>query len=71
VLVWGEARDGRGAKVVSRLRGPEGYTWTALAALKVVERVLGGEAPPGFQTPSRAYGPDLVLEVPGVERRDE
>ena len=56
--------------MVSRLRGPEGYTFTALAALAVVGRVLAGEAPPGFQTPSTAYGPDFVLEVPGVQRED-
>jgi short subunit dehydrogenase-like uncharacterized protein len=69
-LLWGEARDDRGARVVARLRGPEGYTLTALTALAVLESVLAGQAPPGFQTPSRAYGPDFVLAVPGVQRRD-
>jgi hypothetical protein len=34
-------------------------------------RVLNGDAPPGYQTPSLAYGPDFVLEIPGVERKDE
>jgi short subunit dehydrogenase-like uncharacterized protein len=70
-LLWGEVTDDRGGRAVSRLRGPEGYTLTALTALAVVERVLAGEAPPGFQTPSRAYGPDFILQVPGVERRDD
>jgi short subunit dehydrogenase-like uncharacterized protein len=70
-LLWGEARDEAGACVVSRLSGPEGYTLTALAALAVVGRVLTGQAPPGFQTPARAYGPDFVLELPGVERVDD
>jgi short subunit dehydrogenase-like uncharacterized protein len=69
-LLWGEVTDDRGGRAVARLRGPEGYTLTALAALAVVERVLAGQAPPGFQTPARAYGPDLILQVPGVERRD-
>jgi len=32
--------------------------------------VLDGEAPTGYQTPASAFGPDLVLEVPGVERID-
>jgi short subunit dehydrogenase-like uncharacterized protein len=70
-LVWGEVRDDRGAVAVSRLRGPEGYTTTALTALAVVERVLAGQAPPGFQTPAKAYGPDFILTVPGFERSDE
>ena len=70
-LLWGEVRDERGACAVARLRGPEGYTLTALTALAVVQRVLAGQAPPGFQTPAKAYGADFVLEVPGVQRSDE
>jgi short subunit dehydrogenase-like uncharacterized protein len=70
-LLWGEATDDAGGRAVSRLRGPEGYTLTMLAALAVVGRVLNGQAPPGFQTPSLAYGPDFVLELPGVTRSDE
>jgi short subunit dehydrogenase-like uncharacterized protein len=70
-LLWGEARDEQGRRVVSRLRGPEGYTLTALAALAVVERVLAGEVRTGFQTPARVYGADFILGMPGVERRDE
>ncbi len=70
-LLWGEAEDATGRRVVSRLQTPEGYTLTALASLAIVERVLAGEAPPGFQTPSRAYGPDFVLAIEGVTRTDE
>jgi short subunit dehydrogenase-like uncharacterized protein len=70
-LLWGEATDSVGGRVASRLRGPEGYTLTVLAALAVVKRVLGGEALPGFQTPSLAYGPDFVLALPGFSRTDE
>jgi short subunit dehydrogenase-like uncharacterized protein len=69
--VWGEASDGTGKTVVSRLRGPDAYTFTALAALTIVERVLAGEAPTGFQTPSLAYGADLVMELPGMTRTDD
>jgi short subunit dehydrogenase-like uncharacterized protein len=43
---------------------------TADAALEIVRRVLDGAAPAGFQTPARAYGADLVLELPGTQRRD-
>ena len=69
-FVWGEARDERAGRVTSRLRGPEGYTLTALTALAVMERVMAGEARPGFQTPAGMYGADFILGVPGVERFD-
>lgn len=69
-LVWGEVTDDASGKAVSRLQCPEGYTLTALTALAIVARVLAGEAPAGFQTPSRAYGADLILEIEGVTRED-
>jgi short subunit dehydrogenase-like uncharacterized protein len=69
-LLWGEAVADDGRRAEARLRGPEGYTLTALAAVHLARRALGGDAPPGFQTPSRAYGPDVVLELPGVARAD-
>lgn len=68
--VWGEAEDASGQKAAARLRGPEGYTLTALTALRAIERVLAGDAPAGFQTPSLAYGPDFILEIAGVARED-
>ena len=70
-FLWGEAADTLERVVVSRLRTPEGYELTALTALAIVERVLAGDAHPGFQTPSHAYGADFVLGIPGVERQDE
>ncbi|MBY0587679.1 saccharopine dehydrogenase NADP-binding domain-containing protein [bacterium] len=69
-LLWGEVRNKKGETRSSRIRGPEGYTLTALTSLLIVERVLRGEATPGFQTPSRMFGKDLILEVPGTVRED-
>jgi len=69
-VLWCEATDEAGNRVTALLRGPDGYTLTARAALAVVKRVLAGSAPPGFQTPALAYGPDLVLELEGVVRED-
>ena len=69
-LLWGEVEDEQGQRRVSRMRGPEGYTFTALAAVAAVEKVLAGQAPAGFQTPSLAYGADFVLEIAGVTRED-
>ncbi|HEV7860821.1 MAG TPA: saccharopine dehydrogenase NADP-binding domain-containing protein [Pyrinomonadaceae bacterium] len=69
-FVWGEAEDASGQRVASRLQGPEGYTLTALTALAIAARVLAGDAPAGFQTPSRAYGADFILNIEGVRRED-
>jgi len=69
--VCGEVEDAQGRKAVSRLHGPEaGVIWTARAALAAVQKVLAGNASPGFQTPALAYGADFVLECEGVTRED-
>ncbi len=69
--VWGEVTDDRGGKAVARLHGPEaGVVWTAEAALAVLSHALSGNAPLGYQTPARAYGPDLVMQCSGVTRED-
>jgi short subunit dehydrogenase-like uncharacterized protein len=69
-LLWGEARDAS-ATVVSRLAGPESYALTVQTALAAVEKIRGGGARIGFQTPSLAFGADFVLEIAGVVRTDE
>jgi short subunit dehydrogenase-like uncharacterized protein len=69
--VWGEVEDDQGRKAVSRLHGPEaGVVWTAQTALASVQKVLAGNASPGFQTPALAYGADFVVECEGVTRED-
>jgi len=68
--LWGEASDLNGNRVESRMLTPEGYTLTALAALKIAQKILDGAFTPGFQTPARAYGADLVMEIDGVNRQD-
>ncbi len=68
--LWGEAWDDDGNRVVSRLRTPDGYTLTALTAVAAAQKVLAGGAKPGFQTPSRAFGADFILEIEGTERED-
>jgi short subunit dehydrogenase-like uncharacterized protein len=68
--VWGMVEDAAGERAVARISGPNGYTLTAHAALIIQQRMLAGLTPAGFQTPSSACGPDLVLEIPGVLRED-
>ena len=69
-LLWGEARDADENRVESRMQCPEGYTVTALAALNIAEKILAGNVKAGFQTPAKAYGPDLIMEIDGVSRQD-
>lgn len=69
-LMWGEASDGQGNRVETLQQGPEAYTLTSHAALNIVEKILAGRFTPGYQTPAKAYGPDLILELDGVTRRD-
>lgn len=69
-LLWGEVENNSGKRLVSRLQGPEGYTLTALTALAIVAKVLGGQIAVGFQTPSLAYGANLILEIEGVLREE-
>ncbi|MFP4501905.1 MAG: saccharopine dehydrogenase family protein [Candidatus Hydrogenedentota bacterium] len=68
--LWGEAVDENGHRVVSRLHTPDTYTVTVLTTLSAVEKVLAGNAPPGYQTPATAYGADFILEIEGCERED-
>ena len=69
-LLWGKASDTDGNTVESRMQGPEGYTITAIAALNIAEKILAGNFTAGYQTPAKAYGADLVLEIDGVTRQD-
>jgi short subunit dehydrogenase-like uncharacterized protein len=69
-LMWGEVSDLNGNRVESRLQGPEGYTLTSIAALNIAEKILDGNFTPGYQTPAKAYGADLVLEIDCVSRQD-
>lgn len=69
-VVWAEVRAADGARAASRLYGPEGYTFTARAAVAAFLGVLEGTVEGGFRTPSLAFGPDFVLGLDGVRRED-
>ncbi|WP_323173543.1 saccharopine dehydrogenase NADP-binding domain-containing protein [Natrialba sp. PRR66] len=70
MYVWGRATNGE-ESVVSRLVTPESYLFTSHSAPHLAARVRDGEAPVGFQTPASAFGPDIALDIDGVERTDE
>jgi short subunit dehydrogenase-like uncharacterized protein len=69
-ILVAEAVNAAGRKSVSRLKTPEGYTLTAMTSLEIVRRILAGEAKPGFQTPSQAFGPDFITMFPDCVRHD-
>jgi short subunit dehydrogenase-like uncharacterized protein len=69
VLV-GQVRNDQGQTARSRMRTPEGYSLTAATAFDAACRVVAGEISPGFQTPSRAFGADFILNFNGVMRED-
>lgn len=66
--IWGRVENASGKAVEAQLRTPDAYHLTMLTALLIVGRVIRGDAPVGFQTPAKAYGPDLILEVEGTVR---
>lgn len=65
--IWGRVSDDSGHSVEGTLETPEGYTLTVDTALAAVERVLAGDTQPGFTTPSKAFGNDFILSVPGTD----
>ncbi len=69
--LWGRVTHADGRTLEATMETPGGYKLTVLAALVAVERVLGGEAPRGFSTPSKAFGKDFILGVPGTDLRFE
>jgi saccharopine dehydrogenase (NAD+, L-lysine-forming) len=66
VRLWGRAEAADGRAVEARLEIPEGYRFTASAAVECLRRVAAGEVPPGAWTPSRALGAGFVEGLPGV-----
>ena len=67
--LWGRVTNGRGESVSGTLTTPEGYHLTKLTALASLEKILTDSVPPGFYTPSRAFGKDFVLQISGVEAK--
>lgn len=68
-LIIAEVTDGN--KIIhARLRTPEAYHLTALTSVEIMKRILAGDFKPGFQTPSKVYGADFILQFDGVQRED-
>lgn len=66
VEIWGEARNAAGTVVQGRFVVPEGYTFTADAAIACVRGVRAGKVPAGAVTPAKAFGGNFVMTLPGA-----
>ncbi|QMT61137.1 trans-acting enoyl reductase family protein [Legionella sp. PC997] len=68
VKIYGEVVNSAGDKSAALMTTPNGYSLTALSTVLIMQNVLSGNAPIGFQTPSTAYTEDLVMKISGVTR---
>lgn len=69
-FLWGKVWNAAGETRESRIMTLSGYTLTAHTAVAIAEKILAGNVKPGYQTPSSAYGSDLILEIEGTTRTD-
>lgn len=67
----GTVTDKKGNELTSTLETQEGYTLTAMISVDVAQKIAAGNFKPGFQTPSLAYGKDLITEVSGFVFEDQ
>ena len=68
-LLIAEVTDGKNIVRV-KLKTPEAYHLTALTSVEIMKRILSSQYKTGFQTPSKVYGADFILQFAGVTRED-
>jgi short subunit dehydrogenase-like uncharacterized protein len=69
--LWGRVEDSHGAAVEATLETLGGYPLTVLTTVTVLEKVLSGEGPKGYATPSMAFGKDFILTMPDTDLKIE
>ena len=65
-----QVRNAKGQLASSIAHGPEGYTLTAISVLEATRRAASGNATPGYQTASTAFGANFFSELPGCSFQD-
>ena len=68
-LLIAEVTDGK-QTIRAKLKTPEAYYLTALTSVEIMKRILNNDLKAGFQTPSKVYGADFILQFAGVTRED-
>ncbi|MEP1093458.1 MAG: saccharopine dehydrogenase NADP-binding domain-containing protein [Cyclobacteriaceae bacterium] len=66
MYLWGKVSNGS-RETEAWLVTTNGYSLTASTAVLIAQRILNGNFKTGYQTPSTAYGSDLILEVEGCK----
>lgn len=69
--LWARASNAEGASIEATLETIGGYPLTVLTTIATVEKILAGMGPKGFATPSRAFGKEFILTIPGTDLRME
>ena len=69
-VIAAEVEDSWRRRRSARLETPDGYSFTAEAAIAVAQRSRLATSRPGFQTPAKVYGADFVLGFDGVRREE-
>jgi short subunit dehydrogenase-like uncharacterized protein len=69
-VIVAEAEDGWRRRRSVRLETPDGYSFTAEAAVAIAQRIMRGDFVAGFQTPAKVYGADFVLGFKGTRRQE-
>lgn len=68
-LIQATVTNGHGETLTAQMQCPEAYELTAHSVLQITQKILNNQFKAGYQTPSGAYGEDLVTELPGVTIR--
>jgi short subunit dehydrogenase-like uncharacterized protein len=68
-LLIAEVTNGKNIVRV-KLKTPEAYYLTSLTSVEIMKRILDNNYKVGFQTPSKAYGANFILQFPEVVRED-
>jgi short subunit dehydrogenase-like uncharacterized protein len=66
---WGRVSDPSGKRIEATLQTASGYELTVRTALACLAKVLAGACPPGFLTPSKAFGAEFILAIPDADLR--
>lgn len=66
--VWGRVTHPDGRTVEDTLVTPEGYRFTAIAAVESARRMLTNPPEPGYHTPATAFGAHFVDELAAIAR---
>lgn len=66
-ILVAEIEDAEGNRAAARVRTPDPYGFTAATAVAIALRALAGDFSVGYQTPSSAYGADLLRQFDDIE----